>query len=450
MALSARSDWGRVIVALAFVAMSAAVACGPGQDGGTGPLTSSDAGDDDAGDQPVDAGDDADAGDEEPDAGDEEPDAGFTRLELFQGPDLPPPLEVLGSAQGLGREVKDASHDAAGNLWAADSSRVYVRRAGMGAFESFSGSDGLKPYDVLSISGGIADTAWVGYRGNGDDLEDPPEMKRSGGASKLVLDGADIDVKHFVLESPPGRYSQYPNGRNKLRTCLRVYGVKTGPHAGDAWFGCNHGTALINRRDVVDEHHHPRLCLWDPARQRCEEKFGYIPAIGFTPDGDVWMGGSYGVMLLDYDQGSAPPKFWGPEPVRHTQLWDVPLGGNEYGSEDVSGLAVAADGTLWAASEHSGLARRFPDGTVEHYFESDGLPSNRIADLAIDAANGLWLATEQQGVVRIDLETGEWRRASGLPSALGRRVVFEQTAAGALVVAVVRGGVAVWDGAVAP
>lgn len=365
------------------------------------------------------------------------------KLTLKEGPPLDPPTELLGSGQGLPNEVLDAGFDKSGNLWAASTSRIFVRRHGLGAFESFGSADGLKGEDVLSIGGGLADTAWVGYRGEGDSDEDPEWMRMSGGVSRVILDGADIKVRHYNLIAPPGLYSSYPDGRHKLRTCIRTYPTKNGPYAGDAWFGCNHGVGQVTANDRVWEHHHPIFCEWDPVRKDCTIRAGDVGAVARTSNGDMWFGGAYGVMKLSYDDG-ARGNFWGAEPVRNTSLWEAPLSPNRHGSEDVVGLGVASDGTVWAASSHSGLARRHDNGDVEIYQESNGLPANRLEDLAIDGDDGLWLATRDGGVVRIDLRTGEWRRAPGMPSSLGRRVVFERTDVGDFVVAVVRGGIAVW------
>lgn len=375
---------------------------------------------------------------------DESPSA---RLTLLEGGPLPAPDEVLSTGQGLGNRVRDASHDAAGNLWAVDGSRVYLRRAGMGAFESFGEADGLTGQELLAVGGSVAGTAWVGYRGQGDDAEgEPIQWRGTGGVGRVELSGADVRVSNMLLVSPPGRFGAYPDGRYKLRTCIRAYGVKTGAYAGDAWFGCNHGIGLVGTAYGVEEHHHPILCLWDPATRRCTEKSGWVGAVAFTPDGDVWMGGSYGVMLLDYDHGSGAGHFWGDEPVHNESLFQSPLEPNGYGSQDIVALAVAPDESLWAASKHSGLVHRRADGSVEIYQASDGLPSNRLADIAIDSAGGLWVAMSDAGVIRLDLETGEWRRASGLPSKATVRLVAEKLDVGEKITATVGGAIAVWDG----
>jgi hypothetical protein len=363
-------------------------------------------------------------------------------LVLFPGPDLDPAAHLFDTRHGLGSEVLDASRDAAGNLWAVTSSRLHVLRAGQGAFESFGTDAGLKGDPLLSVSGGTGGVAWLGYLGEGDDTDDPPWMRESGGVQQVELDGAELRSTRYVLGSRPGAFAAYPGGRYKLRSCWRVYGVKSGPQAGEAWFGCNHGVAMFGPLGI-EEHHHPGSCVATGA-PTCSLRTGDVPAVAFTADGDRWFGGTYGVMKLDYDQGGGRLQFWGAEPVRNEKLFDAPLAPNRFGSVDISGLALARDDSLWAGSRHSGLARRRSDGSVTVLQQKDGLPSNRIEDLAMDAEDGLWLAFADQGLWRLDVNTGELRRAPGLPSSLARRVVFEETALGPAVVAVVRGGVAVF------
>lgn len=365
----------------------------------------------------------------------------------FRAPD-----EVLTHAHGLGSQVRDASHDAGGNLWAVDGAKVYVRRARAGAFEAFGAGDGLTGQEILSVAGTVAGTAWVGYRGQGDDAEgEPVAWRGTGGVGRVELSGADVRVDNKLLVSPPGRFPKYPDGRYKLRTCIRAYGVKDGRYAGEAWFGCNHGVGFVGMTYGVEEHHHPILCLWNPAEQRCTEKSGWVGAVAFTPEGDVWMGGSYGVMLLDYDNdGLDAGHFWGPEPVHNESLFASPLEPNAYGSEDIVALTVAPDDTLWAASSHSGLAHRHSDGTVDIHQELDGLVSNRLSDIAATPDGYLWLGTEAQGIVRLELSTGKWQRAAGVPAGAVRRLVYDRTALGGRVTAVVSGAVLIWNEPSAP
>lgn len=396
-------------------------------DGGTAP---------DAG--PADAG--------QPDAGDMTALGTFTSL--TESAPLPPPDELITPGNGLSDSFVDAQHDAAGNLWAVTGSHLFLRRAGYIAWESFNSGDGLSGQQILSVGGGVAGTAWVGFKGIGDgDETDPPEWRYTGGAEKVVLTSSGLDVTHYEFIAPPGTYSQYPDGRYKLRRTLRVYPTKVGPFAGDAWFGANHGMAQVNAAGEAIEHHHPLLCVWDDALGDCSTTHeGDVPAVGFYANGNILFGGTYGIGSLVYANGSKNGDFWGAEPIHNQNVFVHPLSPNANGSEDIVGVAASSDGSVWAVSHHSGLAHLHLDGkTIDVFQEAQGLPSNRIEDMAIDSADNLWLATTEKGLFKIDLHTGAFRQASGLPSALTRRVVFETLTSGRRITAIVNRGIAVYQ-----
>ena len=368
----------------------------------------------------------------------------FTRL--TEGPPLPPPDEVIREGNGLPDSFIDAQHDAAGNMWAVSPSHLYVRRAGLIAWESFNTSNGLFGEQILSVGGGIANTAWVGYHGEGDgDATDPPSWWYTGGTDKVVLSGANITVTHYALVSPPGTYPQYPDGRFKLRRTLRVYPTKTGRFAGDAWFGCNHGGAQVAADGEVLEHHHPLLCVWDPSINACATTHeGDVPAIGFYANGNVLFGGTYGLGSLKYSDEPGGD-FWGDEPIHNFQIFANPIDSNGYGSQDVDGVGAASDGSVWAVSEHTGLAHLHIDGkTVDVFQEAQGLPSNDITDLAIDSNDNAWIATTNNGLVRLNLHTGVWQQANGLPSSTTQRVMFEKTNTLSYVTVIVSGAIGVY------
>jgi hypothetical protein len=401
--------------------------------------THPDAGTHDAG--PTDSGIDAGPSD----AGSTTPPLGaFTTL--TDSGMLPAPDEVVTPGNGLPSSFIDAQHDAAGNLWAVTPSHLMLRRAGFIAWESFGPGDGLSGQTILSVGGGVEGTAWVGYKGIGDgDETDPPEWRYTGGADKVELTSTGIKTSHYEFIAPPGTYSQYPEGRYKLRRTLRAYPTKTGQFAGDAWFGANHGVAEVNAAGQVIEHHHPLLCVWDPALNDCSTTHeGDVPAVGFYANGNLLFGGSYGIGSLDYVDGKAGGDFWGPEPIHNQTLFAHPLEPNENGSEDIVGVASTSDGSVWAVSHHSGLAHLHKDGKIDVFQEAQGLPSNHIEDMAVDSTDHLWLATTGKGLFRIDLHTGRFQQATGLPSALSRRVVFEAIKTGGRITAIVNEGIAIY------
>lgn len=360
---------------------------------------------------------------------------------MREGAELAPPTELVA---GVPADVVDASHDADGNLWFVTPRALHLRRVGQSVFQTFGTADGLKDTEILSVSGGAAGHAWVGYMGQGNDDLDPPEMLESGGAGEVTMVGPGINVRNFLLITPPGVRPELPFGRNKVRTCWRAYAVKSGPRVGDAWFGCSHGAAMWTAGVGAQEHHHPDVCEPHPLTGDCRLHTGDVPAVALTPGGDAWLGGTYGVMLLDYTGPQGNVDFHGPTPLQNLRIWEHPIEPNRLGSVDVTSLAVAADETLWVGSFHSGLANPQKDGTVPLYRTNNGLPSNKIIDLATDSQNRLWVASVDDGVFVVDLGTLEWHRATGLPSAYAKRVVVENIDGAEVVTVTVDGAIAIY------
>jgi ligand-binding sensor domain-containing protein len=65
-------------------------------------------------------------------------------------------------------------------------------------------------------------------------------------------------------------------------------------------------------------------------------------------------------------------------------------------------MAMVDDGAggMWAGSFGNGLAHVSADGTWSWWTTAEGLPDNRVYDLALDTDGSLWVATDA-GVVRM-------------------------------------------------
>jgi len=295
-------------------ALAVAVACG-GAQGGTGGGVSdagsgsgggsvdaggTDSGTPDAG--PTDGGS-ADAGTPDggaPDAGgagggtDGGSDAGTDGGVAVVPPDLGPDWKFYATADGLPPgNVFGVSADEGGNVYVAGGTAgLLVQRGGSGPFTAYGIADGLHPYGylngdiaaalgkpngspsdpnpslqstpVISVAGGPAGTAFVGYQGKGRDIwdQDPdpardcenewdriqtdhaamdPSIYKSGDADKVSLAGNGISVVHYDIFSGPGVVAAEPAGREKLCKVWRIV-YQHGTNL--VWFGANHGFAL--------------------------------------------------------------------------------------------------------------------------------------------------------------------------------------------------------------
>lgn len=76
-----------------------------------------------------------------------------------------------------------------------------------------------------------------------------------------------------------------------------------------------------------------------------------------------------------------------------------------FGSDLAAAGVFLLDGRLALGSERSGVFIFARDGRLlQHIDRTQGLPGNRISELAVDADGGLWVAT-QEGLARLDVES---------------------------------------------
>jgi hypothetical protein len=378
------------------------------------------------------------------------PDGGAPTLTIEVTPAAPavPPTGWTVLETGSGH-VNDASVDQGGNLWvAAGPDGLLLQRSGQQGFQRLTMADGLHPYgfpvggsitvtqlDVLSVAGGEAGNAYVGYNGIGDCEDEwdqhaaapDPNIYKSGDADHVWLSASGIGVAHYDIYSGPGLVAAEPRGREKLCSIYRI--VYDGAH-GNVWVGANHGYAYLSPSYTGDpmllgedspaslvEHAHPAIdgYLTDDAPVANDYLLtgGYF-GLTVGPAGDLWVGGIYRTFHCQ-NPGDGGLNFWGCEhedqaPANQLDLWKDAVSHDARPSQRVddyvTGLAVMNDGTVWASARNraidstvsqatgAGLAHLDPSGRVYQYI-FDGLPSPHLTALAHDPLDdSLWIGSE--------------------------------------------------------
>lgn len=389
---------------------------GDGGDPDDGDAGTPDAGQPDAGQPTTDAGTDGgqgDGGTPPADGGtDGGTDAGTPPITLPNATGW----QFYGPQDGLPQAVWSASRDGDGNLWVAGGKDgLFVLTPGATTFKKFTAVDGLQDCsemklketcEVIAVTGGPGSTVYVGYHGAGDESEsDPMWMQVSGDADKVVFNGATLTITHYDISSPPGLYSEYPGGREKMR---RVRRILLDEKTGNVWFGGNHGVAMWEAKSkMVWEHQHAGINGYkqsasvDPGGASYTMLSGDWPAIGLDGKGDLWMGGGHRVAKIAY--ASEGGQFWGTvAPIIDVWPDQVPDHGRPEERVDdlVEDMIVDADGSLWVGSLN-GLARIPAQGT------SFFVPANKMADPKVTALErdpqdgSVWVGHLWGGLTRI-------------------------------------------------
>lgn len=297
-------------------------------------------------------------------------------------------------AHGVAAPVRSISADRGGNVWAANGRGLLLLRAGAETWELFTQEDGLPEWNTMAVAGGRDGQVWVGYEGLFPDanyFDDPPEIAKSGDVDLIELDGDGLEiVRHYDISSPPA--PDYPDGRDVLRTCYRIVPVLEGRWKGDVWFGCNHGVAAWTEQyDMVQEHQH--TAIWRDGTDHT----GDFRGLAVRPDGNVWIAGAHNGGLLRYDDEGG--QFWARiDPV--IDIWPDAVSNDPRGDDWTMALELDESGGLWAGGFGNGLAYRAPDGTWSWLQQKDGLPDDRVYDLALDPDGSLWVATDA-GLARV-------------------------------------------------
>lgn len=318
-----------------------------------------------------------------------------------EGGSLPPPpvdvgehMRFWGAPHGVPGPILDVSSDAGGNVWAANRASLLLLRPGSAEWETFTEDDGLSEYPVISVAGGNANEVWVGYEGlfpDDNPFDDPPDISKSGDVDRIRIDGRTVDRFHYDISSPPNTIPGYPEARDILRTCYKVVPVLSGPAAGDVWFGCNHGMAMWHGgHGRIFEHEHTGIDV-DGSLVT-----GDFRGIAVMPDGNVWIGGAVRSGLLRY--ADAGRNFWAPiDPI--IEIWPPGVALDPQGYDWIMHFEPDAGGGLWIASYGNGVAYRGPGGGFTYLTTGNGLPDNRVRELALDTDGSVWMATEG-GLIR--------------------------------------------------
>ncbi|MFY0574852.1 DUF7594 domain-containing protein [Cystobacter fuscus] len=318
-----------------------------------------------------------------------------------------------GSAEGLPSRVLGVSADAGGNLWVAGGEDgLFVLEKGQTRFRRFTMEDGLRPYgymldgsappgtkylNVISVAGGPAGVAFVGYGGKApaagmptceDEWDAAPSSGRtpdasiykSGDADRVTLSGSGIQVVHYDISSGPNMVAAEPRGREKLCHILRIaYDPKTR----GVWFGANHGFAWGNADFTgyscapgtwnygcagVMEHVHPAINGWNASRTGIVLLTDAYHGVSVTPNGDVWFGGA--IRSTRFRYGTLGYNYWsaqvqtegGAYSANRLDVWpdavsEPTIPTREQRVDDnVSGMAVMGDQSVWVGSFTRGLA----------------------------------------------------------------------------------------------
>jgi len=284
------------------------------------------------------------------------------------------PVTTLSKAQGLPNEATRsvlASRD--GSVWVATDDGL--ARWKDGAIAVYKEAQGLPDARVHSLYEDHDGRLWASTAAGLASLAPPRGARAAPGQP----------AERFVrVDGVPGR---------------EIYSI-TGDDAGNLWLSGNEGLIRLHQGRFVES------LPWSAFGRRQQAK------------------------VIVADRGGLWLSFWQDGGVMHVKDGKVLAtytAAEGLGAGHVAGLRLAADGTVWAATEDGGLSR-IKDGRVATLGVGQGLPCNTIHWSIVDDDGALWLYTAC-GLIRIlgeDLAAWEadpahrvapktWGAADGVP-----------------------------------
>ncbi|MDC0711248.1 DNRLRE domain-containing protein [Stigmatella sp. ncwal1] len=334
------------------------------------------------------------------------------------GGTTPPPSggdwTFYSAAQGVPRYVYGVSADAGGNLWVAGGEEgLFVLQKGQTQFRRFTMADGLRPYGymldgsapsgvkylkVISVAGGPAGVAFVGYEGKQPASGMPTcedewdqayyagrtpdaSVYKSGDADRVTLTSTGIQVVHYDLSTGPNKVAAEPRGREKV---CNIWRIAYDENTQSVWFGGNHGFAWGRANFPgyscapgtwdyscagVMEHVHPAINAWNTDGTKLVLLTDAYWGVSVASNGDVWFGGANRSTRFRY--GTNGNNYW----TAQSQSEDSAYAWNRYDiwpdavseptpptraqrvDDHVSGMAVMSDQSVWVGSFTRGLAQ---------------------------------------------------------------------------------------------
>ncbi len=263
----------------------------------------------------------------------------------------------------------------------------------------------LTDKEVGHISEDSRGQIWIGLEGGGINVLDPEtglieKYKHTPGVNSLSYDNV-----HAIEEGPDNLIyiGTFTGGLNQFNPQTGLFSIisdtKPDPMpsasiyclhpAGDSiWIGTDNGVAIYYPKNKTLRHFEPHIF-----RNQIIESI-------LETDAEIWISCRYSIFIFDKQSHSL-------------QLFD-----KIREKINVSFLTSDSKGDIWIGDSFYGLFR-YSSATdqVEHYWQGNGFPANRIFGL-LEGTDGWYWVSSAKGLIKFRAETKEFilfNSASGLP-----------------------------------
>jgi hypothetical protein len=347
-----------------------------------------------------------------------------------------PPSPLAGVRVLLaGQEILDASTDRGGGIWAVSASTVFYFKPGATSPFTYDQRNGLargwRTWQDVYYSGSAAAPATfpVSFSAVAGAAPGEAIVGNIGAiADRLSVDvasGAVVRVDNMSVGA-----AQTGGGEELGEHIKRVVATHTiavdlnGTYDGTAYIGGWHGFEAFHGLDsdcgclAFEEHQH---FIPGADRNWCDDAGtsngcwgGDVRGLAIAANGDVWAGDRHFLQQLPQRSLGARTGLFD-SGVTWTVAVDVFAGVRD----ELHGLAVDSSGGLWIGSEGNGLAFLDASRHLVFFSRARRLPMSTLHGVVVDGSGAVWIATAKAGLARFRPSRGDWAyytEASGLPS----------------------------------
>lgn len=267
-------------------------------------------------------------------------------------------------------EIRGIYYDNKNRLWlGAKNGKVYLYQHGKRLTGIFDNEPAEGPGQVYAILQDSRGNIWLGTKGNGLYKAVPVNNE---------------ETKYHLIHYLPAK----ANAKRFSLPCNDIYALLEDRQA-RIWIG-SFDKGLFLMQNVADTIQFVQG--GDAFKNYPREIFNRIRHLALDSAGNIWIGATNGLLLLDANDRHSPI-------YRYTPYRKIPGERQSLGNNDIQFIYRDSKNRMWLSTSGGGFCRAtgdepFTSLRFKNYTTKDGMPNDYVLSCAEDRLGNLWIATE--------------------------------------------------------